>query len=134
MPIGDNMGRVDVGESVLGITIFDSVSKKFIDLLKVCLLEACGNTHLPEIYDVFGPDHVLKFLDVFSGVTFKVPQVKILKDCVRDVSVYLVIDRTPAGSRGGIIKDLASKYDVSTGKIRRIYSSMVDKLSRYSVK
>ena len=73
--------------------IFDRGSLKHIDALQVALLRAGKDTLLPEIYDIFGKDKLLKFLDIFSGATIRVPPRKVLEDSIRDTYVYLTMEK-----------------------------------------
>ena len=112
-------------------SIFDTVSKEYLDLFQVTLLEVASTTHLPEIYSVFGQECFLKFLDIFSGTTIKVPSRQILDDCMRDVGIYLNLKRAGVDGQAMAVRDLAVQHSLATSKIRKIFVDMGERLKRY---
>jgi hypothetical protein len=108
-------------ETPLRVVILDKASGSYIDVLKIVVQMACPKSHIPEIYEVFGRDQLLKFLDIFSGLTFKVPTRELLEKYMRDVVVYLTLFKAPPTQRGRAIKALAKRYETTAGDIRSTF-------------
>ena len=113
------------------IRIFDTVSHKDIDILQVALIECAGNTHIPELYEIFGKEAFLKFLDIFSGSTIVCPSRIVLEEAIRNVGIFLKLEEALEGSRNKLVKDLAIKYGITSGAVRKVYMDMEDSLRRY---
>ena len=109
--------------------IFDNSSIKHIDALQVSLLRAGKNTLLPELYDIFGKEKLLKFLDIFAGTTVKVPTKKVLEYAIRDTYIYLGMEKARTSGHKkkrmpDVVKDLAARYDIDEFHIWKIYNDM----------
>lgn len=106
--------------------IFDRGSLKHIDALQVALLRAGKDTLLPEIYDIFGKEKLLKFLDIFAGTTVQVPTKKVLEDAIRDTYIYLGIENAKAKrkEKADVVRDLAKRYDIDNRDVHIIYEDM----------
>jgi hypothetical protein len=113
--------------------IIDKITGKEFDILKVVLLECCDKSHIPELYEIFGRENFLKFIDIFAGSTIKCPSREVLDKAVRDVTVYLLISKSGVGNRSSLVRDLAVQYGVTVGVIRQIYVEMQDRLNRYNL-
>ena len=59
-----------------------------VDIFHVVLLNAAADTVLPELYEIFGRERMVKFLEIFAGVTIRIPSASIFSDAVRDVMIY----------------------------------------------
>lgn len=116
------------------VGIFDKISNQMIDILKIALIECAADTHIPELFEIFGRENFLKFLDIFSGCTIVCPHRAVIDKCIRDVTIYLKVERALEGTKTDAVKYLASQYSVSPGVIRQIHSEMVEKLKRYTIK
>jgi hypothetical protein len=112
-------------------SIFDTVSKEYLDLFQVTLLEVASTTHLPEIYSIFGQENFLKFLDIFSGTTIKVPSRQILDDCMRDVGIFLKLKKSGVEGQALLVRDLSVQHSLPPVKIRKIFVDMGERLKRY---
>jgi len=107
--------------------IFDTGSADHIDALQVSLLRAGKNTLLPELYDIFGKECLLKFLDTFAGTTIQVPTKKVLEDAIRDTYIYLTLTKDlKAGNtkKSDIVKELAERYDIAGRDVLSIFRDM----------
>jgi hypothetical protein len=106
--------------------IFDRGSLKHIDALQVALLRAGKDTLLPEIYDIFGKDKLLKFLDIFAGTTVVVPTKKVVEDSIRDTYIYLGMEKAKAQRKemADVVRDLALRYDIDNRDVHTIYEDM----------
>lgn len=65
------------------------------DLLKLVLLQADELSMLPELFDIFGSNTLLRFLDVFGGMTLRVPTRSDIERAIRDVTLFLGVSRAP---------------------------------------
>jgi hypothetical protein len=106
-------------------------SDRSMDLLKLMLLESADKTHLPEFLDIFGRDTLLKFLDIFAGTTVKVPSRKCIENAIRDVSIFVRLERTPSGSKARLVRDLASEFGLNDGQVRKSYYEVEKKADNY---
>lgn len=111
-------------KQVLDVSIFDKTTRKFVNVLQLALLESTGDTHLPEIFEIFGCDAFLKFMDIFAGTTIEVPSLKVIQDSVRNVSIYMVLRKTPVGSRAKKVRELSAVYSIPTGSVRKIFLNL----------
>lgn len=116
------------------LQIFDTVSGREMDILRVSLLDCCSETHIPELYEIFGREAFLKFLDVFSGATIVCPPRETLNRCIRNVGIYLRVEKAPDGSKARLIRDLATKYKLSQGAVIKIFCEMEERLKRFKIK
>lgn len=88
------------------------------------LLVSAGNyTFLPELYDIFGREETIKFLEIFQGCTLSVPKADKLEKLAREVSIYTRIERAPTSkSRSTIVRRLAEEYELTEDRVRSIYA------------
>lgn len=91
-----------------------------VNILLLILLNDDAYSFLPEINDIFGEEAVLKFLDIFSGTTIKVPNNKKLNKSVLEVEIFSRIEY--------------SKYEVSYKELAKEYSMREDTVERYYLK
>ncbi len=95
----------------------------------VLLVSSGSYTFLPELYDIFGRDETIKFLEIFQGCSLSVPKAEKLEKLARDVSIYTRVERAPtSASRTVIIRRLAEEYELLEDRIRTIYAKTKVKL------
>ncbi len=107
--------------------IFDTGSVEHIDALQVSLLRAGKNTLLPELYDIFGKEALLKFLDTFAGTTVQIPSKKVLESAIRDTYIYLTLNsalKSGKKKKSDVVKLLAARYDITGPEVLNIYADM----------
>lgn len=78
------------------------------------LLNTDSYSLLPELYDVFGEENLMKFLDIFAGNTIKVPSKKKFASAIQKIDIY---NRLENKNKPTIIS-LAQEYEVSEEYIR----------------
>jgi hypothetical protein len=105
----------------LGVSILDAVSGRFVTVLRIALDKTCPRSPVLDLFDIFGKDSFLKFLDVFQGMTVEVPTRAKLEDCMRQVAIYLTLKRTKASARPGAIRTLAQKFGIPAGEVRTLF-------------
>lgn len=71
---------------------FDEDLFRSMEVFEALLFRLGMTSYAPELVDLFGKDGFIRFMDVFSGTTFKVPPRQILLDCVRDTVIYHTIE------------------------------------------
>lgn len=103
------------------VFIVDKSSGSYVDILRFIVEQACPRSHIPELEDVFGRDCLLKFLDIFAGMTFKVPPREALEKYMRDVSIYLTLNKMQPAQRAKAIKALAHRYGTTAGDVRSTF-------------
>jgi hypothetical protein len=118
------------------LSIFDKNASRYIDVLQVALLRIGRCSILPELYEVFGQEKLLKFLDIFSGTTVEVPSRALLEHAVRDTYIYVSIRKVEynGGARSEVIKTLARRYGISDDRVRSIYLEMKNYLDGLNIK
>lgn len=90
-------------------------------LVQGVLISACEETVIPEIFEVFGHEAGIKFLDIFGGSRLDVPGLDVLETCVRDIDIYMRLkDAADARERSRIIVHMARKYEIENRTVRRI--------------
>lgn len=122
--------------SVLGsvnkeIRILDPNVRKNLDTFRAVMLSTASRTTFPEILDIFGPEAAIKFLDIFGGLTIKVPDRSFLEQAARDTDIYHMM--TSGGNQEDIVKHLADKYEMEPEYVRACYHRVVDIRHRYGV-
>ena len=58
------------------------------ETLMIALLDVAADTLLPELIEVFGHDHVLRFLEIFEGCLIKVPSRSVILDAGRNAVIW----------------------------------------------
>ena len=99
----------------------DHRHRRHLDVFGLVLLDSAANTLIPELYEVVGHDKetLIKLLEIFAGVTIKFPSVDVLKNAVRDATVFVELERsTDAGSD---VKTLAKRYKIKSARVLEIY-------------
>jgi len=114
-------------ETDLGVSIVDAVSGRFVAVLRVALDKACPRSPVLDLFDIFGKEAFLKFIDVFQGMTIEVPTRAKMEECMKHVGIYLTLKRTQASGRPRTVRQLASRYSIPAGEVRSIFVEL-DKL------
>jgi Mor family transcriptional regulator len=128
-----NLNDVPLEVDITAVDIFDSISGEYLDILQVTLMDIASQTHVPELYKIFGRENFLKFLDIFGGSTISVPSRDVLEGCMRDINIYLVMRKSGVDHQATLARDLAVKYQMSPGQVRSIFVKMEQKLQRYQL-
>lgn len=92
-----------------------------VEALRNVLLFRTGNTLLPELFHVFGRDALFKFLDVFAGMTIKVPKQDVLYNVVRDTAIFVALSKNTTEEQ---LDFLAKKYEISHAHVVNIYEDI----------
>ena len=60
-------------------SVLSHLNGRQVEAFYVLLVSSGDYTFLPELYDIFGRDTTIKFLDVFAGCKIEVPKVEKLE-------------------------------------------------------
>lgn len=113
-------------EKKLDCHVFDKLVAKNVHILQVVLSSMDEENLLPELYEIFGREALLKFLDIFGGVTIRVPKRDIVRSAVEKVKVWIVLENKLA-----TVAQLSEEMGKSEAHIRRLYSMAKKELNRY---
>jgi hypothetical protein len=111
------------------IGLLDKRIGKHMDVFRLMLTLAGEKTVLPEILEVFGNDMTVKFLDIFAGVTIKVPSRDIITDAARDTDIYLTCKK--AADPKEVYELLADRYEVEAWWIKKHFAELDKALSKH---
>lgn len=90
--------------------ILDADFGKYVSIVKLALLRNRKFSLLPEIYEIFGEEATIKFLDLFSGQTIKVPSARELEKIFREVTVYIRLNSASSEDFPKIVEELSAEY------------------------
>lgn len=96
----------------------DKTTKREVDLLYLTLVHSARFTCLPEIYECFGREATIRFLDIFGGMTVQVPSHEALAKSIRDVEIYLAYKKL-----GGIAeasRECGENLEITQAAVERI--------------
>lgn len=96
--------------------IMDPRIKRHVDVVHLVLMSYASRSVIPELYEIFGKEAMIKFIDIFAGCTFRVPSREVFERAVMDTEIYLEYCRTPLPST---IDSMATRYAVTEGEIWR---------------
>jgi hypothetical protein len=111
------------------IGLLDKRIGKHMDVFRIVLTLAAEKTPLPEILEIFGDDVTVKFLDIFAGVTFKVPPRDIITNASRDTDIYLSLKGLDQPKE--MYERLAERYEVESWFIKQRFTEMDKTLSKH---
>ena len=113
------------------IRILDPQDRDLADTFRVIMLSACSQTIFPELLEIFGYDAVIKFMDVFGGLTVKVPSRTFLKQATRDIDIFRMMKDSP--DQEVAVDFLANKYDMDPVYVRDCYARVKSIRERYGL-
>jgi hypothetical protein len=90
---------------------------RLIDVFIPVMVAWTRKTLIPELYEVFGNQHLMVFLDLFAGTRFDVPSRDLILTAVRDADVYTALT---AGT--DTVRGLATKYGVEEHRVADAYA------------
>lgn len=93
-----------------------------IDPLEATIHLTSKYSFLPEIYDIFGKEKVLLFLEKFGGKSIKVPTLDSIEDSLMSLVFWDVIRRK--GQHLDRAKNLANRYNMSEAQVMEKYRAV----------
>ena len=115
-------------------SFLDLGTKREVDALYVLLIHSGRYELLPELYEVFGREHLIRFLELFGGTTITVPNTEDLAQAVRDVSIYCRMSAAPKEQQSEVAASLSKEYSVDGTLVLRIYAQMTKLMDRYDLR
>lgn len=110
------------------LRLFDENAQRYVDALYAVLVMSQRTQYFPEMYEIFGKEQVLKFIDVFSGQTIQVPTRESLEQHIRDVTIWVKMVDDPAN-----LQTIRTEYGLSTADVQSICKDVAEKLSSVGV-
>lgn len=111
----------------MGLKLLDGRAAAAVAPLAVALMYEDKFGVLPELYEIFGQDALIKFLDVFAGRHIEVPPRDILERRIRDVRIWLELGRR---DEPDVTHALANEYGISTQAVREVYRTVSSYMER----
>lgn len=102
-----------VPPSLFGI-LFEEYDDDIMEVIRLQILEKSKYSLLPELFDIFGKESFLKFLDIFAGHTFQVMDRKSLLRVIEDASIYTAMRRNP---HAATVNYLAKRFECTNTSI-----------------
>jgi len=99
------------------VRLFDKDVSRLIDVFIPVMVAWTRKTLIPELYEVFGTEHLMLFLDLFAGTRFEVPSRDLILTAVRDADIY-----TRLAADGDTVAGLASKYRIEEHRVADAYA------------
>jgi len=99
------------------VRLFDKDASQFIDVFIPVILAWTRKTLISELYEVFGTEHLMLFLDLFAGTRFEVPSRDLILTALRDAEIY-----TAVAARKDTVRGLATKYGVAEHQVADAYA------------
>lgn len=103
-------------------TVLSHLSGRQVEVFYALLVASGKYTFLPELYDIFGRESAIRFLEVFAGCRIRVPTIKRLEELARATEIYVRVEKATPNQRVGIVKVLAEEYEVTEDRIRTIFA------------
>lgn len=85
-------------------------------------------TLLPEVHTAFGDEGTLKFLDMFAGMTLKVPTHDELSRSIRDVTIWAELKRDM-----NKIAKMVEEYGLTPERVRKIFREVDHQMDQLKI-
>ena len=99
------------------VRLFDKDVSSLIDVFIPVMLAWTRKTLISELYEVFGTEHLMLFLDLFADTRFEVPSRDLILTALRDADIYARL----AGNKDSV-RGLATKYGVAEHQVADAYA------------
>jgi hypothetical protein len=99
------------------IRMLDDDVGELVEVFVPVLLAWTQRTLIPELYEVFGPERLMRFLDLFAGTRFEVPSRDLILTAVRDADIYATL-----AAHKDTVRGLATKYGVEEHRVADAYA------------
>ena len=73
------------------IRMLDDDVDELVEVFIPVLLAWTRKTLIPELYEVFGPEQLMRYLDLFAGTRFEVPSRDVILKALRDAEIYATL-------------------------------------------
>jgi hypothetical protein len=99
------------------VRLFDQDASSLIDVFIPVMLRRTRDTLIPELFEVFGSEHLMRFLDLFAGTRFEVPSRDLILAALRDAEIYAAL-----AAHTDTVRGLATKYGVEEHRVADSYA------------
>ena len=92
---------------------------------------------MPELFEIFGEELVLKFLDIFAGKTITLPNRDVLERRMRDVRIWMAVTAKatdPNETTAEVVKELSNEYGVTEKHVRLLYEKVKSYMDKFSIR
>lgn len=81
------------------------------------------HTLLPELFDIFGSEETLHFLEVFGGKTFTVPSLSDVQRSLEHVAIWAAVSKNDSPLE---IRRLARRYSIPVSEVKAAHRRVQD--------
>ena len=99
------------------IRMLDDDVDELVEVFIPVLLAWTRETLIPELSEVFGPEPLMRFLDLFAGTRFEVPSRDVILQALRDADIYARL-----AAHKDTVRGLATKYRVEEHRVADAYA------------
>jgi hypothetical protein len=99
------------------LRLFDKDVSSLIDVFVPVMLAWTRTTLITELYEVFGNQHLMRFLDLFAGTRFEVPSRDLILTALRDADIYATL-----AAHKDTVRGLATKHGVAEHRVQDAYA------------
>ena len=99
------------------IRMLDDDVGELVEVFIPVLLAWTRETLIPELSEVFGPEQLMRFLDLFAGTRFEVPSRDVILQALRDADIYARL-----AAHKDTVRGLATKYGVEEHRVADAYA------------
>lgn len=103
-------------------------TERFIDALYALLVTTDDTQFFPEMYEIFGRESVVKFLDIFAGQTIRVPSREVVEKNVKDAIIWVEVQK---GEK--TLPQIAEFHEVGLPEIQRSCNRVQEALNRLGI-
>jgi hypothetical protein len=94
------------------VRLFDKDASGLIDVFIPVMVAWTRKSLIPELYEVFGPEQLMRFLDLFAGARVEVPSRDLILAALRDADIYVT-----RAAHKDTVRGLATKYGVAEHQV-----------------
>ena len=99
------------------VRLLDKDASCLIDVFIPVMVAWTRKTLIPELYEVFGNQHLMLFLDLFADTRFEVPSRDLILTALRDADIYATL-----AAHKDTVRGLATKYGVEEHRVADAYA------------
>lgn len=110
------------------LKLYDTHTERYVDVLYALLVTTDSTQFFPEMYEIFGRDAVVKFLDIFAGQTIRVPPREVIERHVQDATIWVEVQR---GER--TLPQIAESHGVKLVDIQRACNKVHNALKKLGI-
>lgn len=113
----------------MAVALLDDRLQQHLHPLSLVLMHEDEFGLLPEVFQVFGEEAMIRFFDIFAGRTFSIPDRDVLARRMRDVRVWIVMSQAPDSAPA-----LAQEYGISQTAVHEINRTIGALMDRFGIR